>query len=166
MDYVNVKHWIDALCVGNVEEIHGTAKRPLFIKCMGQGQKLTRVDASGFPRSYMLRKSRFTAFPRVTLSEPASWKEKSRDMTKAASPSERAAHSIFRPPPAWFREYRGNIAKLSAEPMATLINTEKTTETALPPRPEDRGFRAEYLMNARKKSAVILLDEGTRRMWF
>ena len=48
------EHWIDALCVGKVDEVHGTGKRPLFIKCMGRGShQRTRVDSSGFPRGYM-----------------------------------------------------------------------------------------------------------------
>ncbi len=31
------EHWIDALCVGEVDEVREASKRPLFIKCMGRG---------------------------------------------------------------------------------------------------------------------------------
>ena len=57
------EHWIDALCVGKVDEVHGTDKRPLFIKCTGRGShQRTRVDAFGFPRGLCMRKKMIHGF--------------------------------------------------------------------------------------------------------
>lgn len=77
------EHWIDALCVGKVDEIHGAGKRPLFIKCMGRGShQRTRVDSHGFPRGYMLREKQVRGFSTGDMVEADVTKGKKRGLHK------------------------------------------------------------------------------------
>jgi 5-methylcytosine-specific restriction endonuclease McrA len=53
---ISKTHSLDAVCVGNVTEIHNWNMRTLYIKCMGRGTyQRTRTDSSGFPKSYLTR---------------------------------------------------------------------------------------------------------------
>ncbi len=49
-------HWLDALCVGEVDSVDGINKPVLKISCTGRGShQRTRVDKNGFPRGYCMR---------------------------------------------------------------------------------------------------------------
>jgi hypothetical protein len=59
-------HALDAVCVGvmdDVAAVSGTNLPTIEIKCMGRGAyQRTRVDGSGFPRGYLMRKKRVRGF--------------------------------------------------------------------------------------------------------
>lgn len=49
-------HALDAACVGVVGDVRRPAQATLTVKCTGRGaRQRTRVDASGFPRGYLMR---------------------------------------------------------------------------------------------------------------
>lgn len=59
-------HALDAVCVGVMDEIatvSGTERPTLQIRCTGRGAyQRTRVNASGFPRGYLMRQKRVRGF--------------------------------------------------------------------------------------------------------
>ena len=56
-------HALDAVCVGQVEEVNAWRKPTLAIKAMGRGSyQRTRLDAHGFPRGYLTRQKRIHGF--------------------------------------------------------------------------------------------------------
>ncbi len=49
-------HALDAACVGALGDVRRPAQPTLQVKCTGRGSRCrTRVDASGFPRGYLMR---------------------------------------------------------------------------------------------------------------
>ena len=49
-------HWLDAACVGHVDELEVLTDKPLLIKAMGHGlRQMCRTDKFGFPSRYMPR---------------------------------------------------------------------------------------------------------------
>ena len=60
---VEKAHCLDALCVGELAGIGLPAQRVLHITAQGRGSyQRTNVDASGFPRGYLLRQKRVRGF--------------------------------------------------------------------------------------------------------
>src|SRR6266568_4943998 len=60
---VEKSHALDALCVGELAGIGLPAQRVLHITAQGRGSyQRTNVDASGFPRGYLLRQKRVRGF--------------------------------------------------------------------------------------------------------
>jgi 5-methylcytosine-specific restriction endonuclease McrA len=56
-------HALDAVCVGELEGVHGWEKPILSIKAMGRGDyQRTRICASGFPRGYLTCQKRHFGF--------------------------------------------------------------------------------------------------------
>ena len=56
-------HALDAACVGNIEDVRKPAQLTLTVKCTGRGSHCrTRVDASGFPRGYLMREKSVKGF--------------------------------------------------------------------------------------------------------
>jgi 5-methylcytosine-specific restriction endonuclease McrA len=56
-------HCLDALCVGEVTGVRVPVSRPLSITAQGRGSyRRTNVDASGFPRGYLMREKRMQGF--------------------------------------------------------------------------------------------------------
>jgi 5-methylcytosine-specific restriction endonuclease McrA len=56
-------HCLDALCVGDVAGVRVRASRTLVITAQGRGSyQRTNVDASGFPRGYLMRAKRVRGF--------------------------------------------------------------------------------------------------------
>ncbi|MEM1391796.1 MAG: RNA-guided endonuclease IscB [Cyanobacteria bacterium P01_H01_bin.150] len=50
------KHWIDAACVGDVDNVKLLTNQPLKIKCNGHGtRQMCRTDKYGFPARYVPR---------------------------------------------------------------------------------------------------------------
>jgi 5-methylcytosine-specific restriction endonuclease McrA len=49
-------HWLDAACVGEVEELTVLVKHPLVIQCVGHGKRqMCRTDKYGFPNRHKSR---------------------------------------------------------------------------------------------------------------
>jgi 5-methylcytosine-specific restriction endonuclease McrA len=49
-------HWLDAACVGNVEQLKVLTQKPLLIKSTGHGtRQMCRTDKHGFPSRYVPR---------------------------------------------------------------------------------------------------------------
>ena len=71
-------HALDAACVGVVGDVLRTVQPTLTVKCTGRGaRQRTRVDASGFPRGYLMRAKSVHGFrtgDMVRASVPASSK--------------------------------------------------------------------------------------------
>jgi 5-methylcytosine-specific restriction endonuclease McrA len=60
---IHKTHALDAVCVGNVDQIIDWHKPTLIIKCTGRGSyQRTRVDKHGFPRGYLIRKKQVHGF--------------------------------------------------------------------------------------------------------
>ncbi|MCA8448960.1 RNA-guided endonuclease IscB [Burkholderia vietnamiensis] len=56
-------HALDAACVGTVESLTGWQRPTLVVKAMGRGQyRRTLVNASGFPRGYLMRQKQVKGF--------------------------------------------------------------------------------------------------------
>ena len=56
-------HALDAVCVGEVDAVHGWAVPVLQIKAAGRGShQRTRLDRFGFPRGYLTRQKRIHGF--------------------------------------------------------------------------------------------------------
>ena len=56
-------HALDAACVGVVGDVRRPAQPTLQVKCTGRGSRCrTRVDASGFPRGYLMRQKSVKGF--------------------------------------------------------------------------------------------------------
>ena len=56
-------HALDALCVGQVDAVHGTDQPTLTIKSMGRGQYArTKLNRYGFPRGFCMRQKRVHGF--------------------------------------------------------------------------------------------------------
>lgn len=53
------EHALDAVCVGNFNQVQDWKKPTLIVKCSGRGRyQRTVVDKSGFPKGYMMRTKR------------------------------------------------------------------------------------------------------------
>ena len=56
-------HWLDAVCVGEVDSVHGINKPVLIVSCTGRGShQRTRVNKNGFPRGFCMRNKRVHGF--------------------------------------------------------------------------------------------------------
>lgn len=56
-------HALDAACVGEVGDVRRAAQPVLAVKCTGRGSRCrTRVNASGFPRGYLMREKSVKGF--------------------------------------------------------------------------------------------------------
>jgi 5-methylcytosine-specific restriction endonuclease McrA len=56
-------HALDAACVGAVGDVRRSAQPTLQVKCTGRGSRCrTRVNASGFPRGYLMREKSVEGF--------------------------------------------------------------------------------------------------------
>ena len=56
-------HALDAACVGQVTDVRRPAQPTLQVKCNGRGAyQRTRVNASGFPRGYLMRQKQVQGF--------------------------------------------------------------------------------------------------------
>jgi hypothetical protein len=56
-------HALDAVCVGEVDQVMEWQKPTLKIKCMGRGSyQRTRLDKFGFPRGYLMRQKSVFGF--------------------------------------------------------------------------------------------------------
>jgi 5-methylcytosine-specific restriction endonuclease McrA len=56
-------HALDAACVGNVADVRKPAQATLTVTCNGRGSHCrTRVNASGFPRGYLMRQKSVRGF--------------------------------------------------------------------------------------------------------
>ena len=53
---LNKQHWIDAACVGDIDNLKLLTNQPLLIKCNGHGtRQMCRTDKYGFPARYVPR---------------------------------------------------------------------------------------------------------------
>jgi hypothetical protein len=137
-------HALDALCVGDVKAVRDWQMPALAIKSTGRGAyQRTRVTASGFPRGQLTRSKRAFGF-------------QTGDLVRAVVPSGKKAGT-----------WTGRVAiratgsfnvQISAGPVQgishkhcrllmrgdgyTYSYTSNQERSALPPRPEGRGFRA------------------------